>query len=195
MIIIFLGPPGAGKGTQAKLLGQKLNIPVISIGQLLREAYRKGIPEGHQWWEIYGRRGLNAPMRLKSKILTEALTQAKTGFILEGFPKTQEDLDALQKYLQDKDQKIDRVFHLTVSDQVSLERILARKTKGELEGRVRDDDKAEILKIRINQGYRQDLPLILDHFRRLGVLEEVLGEQEEEIVHREILTRLELKND
>lgn len=190
MIIIFLGPPGAGKGTQARLLAQKLNLPVISMGQLLREACTKGTSEGKEWWENYGRRGLNAPMKLKSKILTGALNRAATGFILEGFPKTQEDLGALQKYLQEKAQKVDRVFHLVISENVAFRRILARREKGE---KVRDDDDLEILKTRLEVGYRQDLPLILDHFRHLGVLEELDGEQEGETIHQEILARLGLK--
>lgn len=187
MIIIFLGPPGAGKGTQAQLLAQKLNLPVISMGQLLRKAYNRGTPEGREWWENYGRRGLNAPMKLKSKILTEVLNRATTGFILEGFPKTQEDLAALQKYLGERAQKIDRVFHLLISENAAFKRILARKEKGE---EVRDDDNFEILKTRFEAGYRRDLPQILDYFRRLKVLEELDAESDKETIRREILSKL-----
>lgn len=191
MIIIFLGPPGAGKGTQAEMLGQKLKLPAISLGHLLREAYERGAPEGKLWWEKYGSHGLNAPIDLKFNILLNRLNEEKSGLILDNFPRTKEDLIALEKYLEEKKEKIDRVFHLTVSDEVVARRILqGRKGKERSLGLVRGDDRSEILAVRIEEGYRKDLAVILDYFRKLNVLEEINGETTREEVHREILDRL-----
>lgn len=190
MIVIFIGPPGAGKGTQAALLASKLDLPFISVGHLLREAYQKGTFEGRQWWENYGRRGLNAPIELKFKIVTEALNQAKGGSILEGFPKTEQDLNALRNYLDERQLKIDRVFHIIISEKTAFQRILARKARGE----TRSDDNLELLNTRFEKGYRQDLPVILDYFRRLNILEEINGEQDIHVIHEEILKRLDIND-
>ena len=190
MIIIFLGPPGAGKGTQAQILGHKLGLPVISVGQLLREVYQKQTPEGIAAWEGYVRHGLNVPLDLKFKILAEKMDQAKNGFILDNFPRMQEDLEALRRYLQEEEKMVDRVFHLLISDKIAISRIMERGEKGKSVSSVRGDDNLEILKTRIEEGYRKNLPVILDYFRRLKVLEEINGEQEKEVVHQEILGRL-----
>lgn len=191
MIVIFLGPPGAGKGTQARLLFQKLGLPALSVGQLLRDAHQQKTPDGTAW-EKYSMRGLNVPIELKFKLLAENMDQAKDGFILDNFPRTREDLEAFKKYLKEKDRRVDRVFHLTIGDEVAVSRMLSRKgqeTKKEL---ARGDDNLEIIKVRIEEGYRKDLPVILDHFRGLGILEEISGEQPIKTVHREILWRLGL---
>lgn len=188
MIVIFLGPPGAGKGTQAQLLSQKLGLPAFSVGQLLRDAHREKKPEGRAW-EKYSLRGLNVPIELKFKLLAEKMDQTD-GFILDNFPRTREDLAAFKKYLEERDRRVDRVFHLVIGEEVAVSRILSRKGKEAQKELVRGDDNLGILKVRIEEGYRKDLQPILDHFRSLGVLEEISGEQPVETVHREILRRL-----
>ncbi|MDP3998798.1 MAG: nucleoside monophosphate kinase [bacterium] len=189
MIVVFLGPPGAGKGTQAELLSQKSSLPALSVGQLLRDAHREKTPEGMAW-DKYSMHGLNVPTELKFKLLVEKMDQAKDGFILDNFPRTREDLVAFKKYLEERDRKVDRVFHLVIREEVAVGRILSRKDKEGKKELVRGDDNLEILKVRIDEGYRKDLRPILDHFRGLGVLEEISGVQSIETVHQEILRRL-----
>lgn len=193
MIIVFLGPPGAGKGTQSQLLAQKLGLPTISIGHLLREAYQKGTPKGIKAWENYSSRGLNVPLKLKFKILMGKIEENPAGFILDNFPRTAEDLTAFKNYLQKEKKKIDRVFYLAVSEDVAFGRTLDKRVERKDNGLRRKDDRREILKVRIKEGKR-DLPLILDYFRHLKVLEEINGEQDVGAIHREILRRLGLDN-
>lgn len=126
MNIIFSGPPLAGKGTQAKLLGEKLGIPVLSIGALLREAWEKGDPTATKGYEEYAMKGHYLPIDLKFYLLQPKMDEAKEGFILENFPSTQEDLDTFLAYLEEKKVSIDKVFNITVPEEDIYQRMESR---------------------------------------------------------------------
>ena len=179
MIIIFIGPPGAGKGTQAKRLSDKLQIPYFSMGQLLREAYESGIPEGKEAWENYSAKGTNVPIPLKFRILEEQMEAAKTGFILDNFPRNIEDLEAWKEYSLRTGRKAEKVFHLVIPDETCFQRV-QKRVKHELNKR--GDDDLNLLKTRIEEGYRKELTSILDFFHEQKVLVEIDGTQSVDVV-------------
>lgn len=190
--IILLGPPGAGKSTQGRLLAKKLKIPWISIGELLRESYQKGYVEGNEWWIKYGSKGLNAPIELKFSILEKRLISAKNGFVLDDFPRTREDLDALKGYLDWSKVKIDKVILIDVSERTSVRRILRRWRIAKKRGIERYDDSPYVLKVRIKEGYKKELPIMLQYFEKQKLLVNVEGNGRHTIreVYKKILSAL-----
>ena len=187
--LIILGPPGAGKTTQGKLLSERLHLPWLSIGELLREAYKKGNSEAKLWWEKYGSKGYNAPISLKFGFLMKHLLTAKDGFILDDFPRTKEDLKALEDYLSWSKTTIDKVILINIKEKISLKRISKRWKTGVKRGVARYDDSPYILKIRIKEGYKKELPTILDYFKKKKNLVYIDGNGRKTIkeVHNEII--------
>jgi len=173
--LIILGPPGAGKTTQGKFLSERLHIPWLSMGELLRDAYKKGRPEGKLWWEKYGSKGYNAPISLKFGLLIKHLVVLRDGFILDDFPRTKEDLKSLQNYLLWSKEKIDKAILIDVSENTSIRRIAKRWQKGLKRGVARCDDGPDILKVRIKEGYKKELPAILAYFKRKKILKKIDG--------------------
>lgn len=173
MNIIFTGPPLAGKGTQAKLLGEYLNLPVFFIGQLLREQVKEG-------YEKYAMTGRNLPTGLKFGLLEEKMDAAKKGFILENFPATIDDLGVFVAYLDKRGLTINRVFNITISEEETKKRMLNR-------GRI--DDVADIVaKRKAIQG--RDREPVLDYFNKQGVIVDIDGEGTIEDVHKRIVEKL-----
>lgn len=187
--LIILGPPGAGKTTQGKLLSERLNLPWLSIGELLREAYKKGNAEAKLWWEKYGSKGYNAPISLKFGFLMKRLLMARDGFILDDFPRTKEDLQALEDYLSWSKTTIDKVILINIKEKISLKRISKRWKTGIKRGVARYDDSPFILKVRIKEGYKKELPAILDFFEKKKLLVEIDGNGKKSIkdIHHEII--------
>lgn len=175
MNIVFTGPPLAGKGTQATLLGQKLNTPVFSIGALLRDNVKDG-------YRQYAMKGHNLPAELKFDLLKEKLDTAKDGFILENFPATEDDLKVFLTYLAEHGLRIDKVFNITISDQEARKRMQQR-------GRI-DDTQDIVEKRRDIQG--KDREPVLEYFRKLGVLVNIDGEGLVEDVHKRIVEKLSI---
>ncbi|MEM7816198.1 MAG: adenylate kinase [Candidatus Aenigmatarchaeota archaeon] len=124
MNIVFLGPPGSGKGTYASRIAPQLGIPHISTGDLLREAVAKKTATGKKADE-YMKKGLLVPDEIVMQIVNERLSQpdAKKGFIFDGFPRTIEQAETLEKM-----KKIDVVINLRIPDEVIIKKILARRT-------------------------------------------------------------------
>jgi len=170
MRVIFLGPPGSGKGTQAKLLGQRLHVPAISTGDMLREAVRLGTPLGRRARAIM-ESGELVPDDVVIGLIREriAAPDAANGFLLDGFPRTIEQADALDRMLEGNGATLDGVINLLVPEKTLIERVLGRATQ---EGRT--DDRAETVAERLKVYGEKTAPLV-DHYRARGILSDVDG--------------------
>ncbi len=178
MIIVFTGPPFSGKDTQAKMLGGRINLPVFSMGALIRDAYERKDPRGIEGFEKYSMNGLHVPIELKFDLLREKIEETSKGFIVDNFPGTQEDLDTFNKYLKEKNLKIDHVFYLNISKDEMLERMIHRG---------RGDDKPEIvLKRRENQD--KDREAVISYFEKKGLLREIDGAGSVDEIHNKIIS-------
>ncbi|HBB76511.1 MAG: hypothetical protein A2186_00820 [Candidatus Levybacteria bacterium RIFOXYA1_FULL_41_10] len=181
-IIVFIGPPFAGKDTQTGLLAEKMSMPVFSMGALIREAYGKGDPKAIEGFENYSMKGLHLPASLKFHLLREKLDLLEGGYILDNFPANKEDLDVFMKYLRDKDREIDKVFYLKI-DESEMERRLTE--------RGRKDDNIEVVRKR-RRLQDADREYLVNRFRELSLLEEIDGGRSIDDVQREIAKKLEI---
>jgi adenylate kinase len=210
--MIFLGPPGSGKGTQAKMISEQLAIPQISTGDMLRAAVKEGTPMGLKAKALMDK-GALVPDDVVVGIVRERLAKEDCGrgFILDGFPRTVAQADALQDTLQDLGKSLDRVISLEVDGEAVVERIAGRRTCRECgkmyhvkfdpprtEGRcdacggelfLRDDDREETIRKRLEVYQAQTAPLI-DYYRSKGLLAEVDGMQGIGEVQKHILSAL-----
>lgn len=127
MRYVLLGPPGAGKGTQAAILSEKLGVPHISTGDLFRANIGQGTPLGVEA-KSYIDAGKLVPTDVTARMVEDRLNQddAANGFLLDGFPRTVEQADILADLLEKKGQKLDGVINFEVSEDVVVERMLAR---------------------------------------------------------------------
>ncbi|EIE02011.1 adenylate kinase [Leptospira licerasiae] len=168
--IIFMGPPGAGKGTQAKILCDTLGIPQISTGDILRAAVKNGTQMGLEA-KKYMDAGDLVPDSVVIGIIKDRLVEpdCKNGFLLDGFPRTVEQADALDKILNTEGLKIKRAINLEVPDEELLQRLLKR---AEIEGR--SDDNETTIKSRLETYNKKTLPL-LDYYAAKGNLSRVNG--------------------
>ena len=170
MRLIFLGPPGSGKGTQAKLLAERLGVPAISTGDMLRDAVRRGTPLGRRAQAIMDA-GELVPDDVVIGLVREriALPDAAKGFLLDGFPRTIEQAEALDRILRGNAAPLDGVINLLVPEGTLLERLLGRAA---LEGR--SDDRREAVAERLRT-YREKTAPLVQHYRDLGLLTDVDG--------------------
>jgi adenylate kinase len=176
MRLILLGPPGAGKGTQAQRLVDKHNIVQLSTGDMLRAAAKAGTPIGLTAKDIMDRGGL-VPDYVVVGIVADRIEQpdAKRGFILDGFPRTVPQAEALDRMLEDKGLTLDAVIELKVDDGMLLDRIEKRAGEAMARGEpVRADDNPETLKKRLLAYYAQTAPLA-DYYARKGRLSSLDG--------------------
>jgi len=128
MNLIFLGPPGSGKGTQSKIVGAKFNLPQISTGEIFRAAMKEGTEMGEKA-KAYIERGDLVPDQVVVGIVADRLREddCKAGFMLDGFPRTIPQADALGKVLADDGRKLDHVVQIDVPDSDLMERLTARR--------------------------------------------------------------------
>jgi adenylate kinase len=166
MNIILLGPPGAGKGTQAQTLSAKHGLVQLSTGDMLRAAVKAGSEIGRKAEAVMKSGGLVSD-DIVIGIISERIDQpdCANGFILDGFPRTLAQADALGTLLESKGKKLDAVIELKVDDGILVSRIenRARETLA-AGGTVRADDNAEALKTRLLAYYRETSPLIGYYF-------------------------------
>jgi adenylate kinase len=168
--LLLLGAPGAGKGTQAQRLTEKLGVPQISTGEMLRAAVASGTEVGRQA-EGMMKRGDLVSDEIVVAVARERLRQedARSGFVLDGFPRTRVQAKALDGILRDLGSRLERCIALVVDEAAVVERLLAR---AELEGRA--DDNEATIRTRM-QVYRAQTEPLVAHYRELGVLVEVDG--------------------
>lgn len=176
MRLILLGPPGAGKGTQAQRLVEKYGLVQLSTGDMLRAAAQAGTPVGLKARDIMAR-GELVPDDIVVSIIAERINEpdARRGFILDGFPRTVPQAEALDRLLDANGQRLDAVIELRVDESVLLRRIESRIAQMQARGeRLRADDNPEALKKRIDTYRVQTAPLI-DYYARKGILKTVDG--------------------
>jgi len=209
MNLILLGPPGAGKGTQARRLEDTRGLVQLSTGDMLRALVASGSPLGQQAKEIMAA-GKLVPDELVIQMISDRIDQpdVKNGFILDGFPRTVAQADALDRMLADKGLKLDHVIEMKVDDAALVERITGRYTcakcgkgyhetfeKPKVDGvcdscggtefKRRADDNAETVKTRLDQYHAQTAP-ILPYYRERGVLKSVDGMADIDVVTEQI---------
>jgi adenylate kinase len=176
MKLILLGPPGAGKGTQAQRLVDKHGIVPLSTGDMLRAAVKAGTPVGLRAKDIMDR-GELVPDDVVVDIVSDRLDQpdARKGFILDGFPRTVPQAVALNRLLKEKGLKLDAVIELKVDAGILQKRIENRIAEAKASGKpLRSDDDPEKLKRRVEIYHEQTAPLV-DYYRLEGALTSVDG--------------------
>jgi adenylate kinase len=187
MRLILLGPPGAGKGTQATRLVEKHGIPQLSTGDMLRAAVKAGTAIGQKAKAV-----MDAGQLVSDDIVVGIVADrfeepdARKGFILDGFPRTVAQAEALERMMTQKGLKLDAVIEFVVDESALLSRIEKRAAETiAAGGTVRADDNPDALKIRLDAYRAQTAPLI-DHYRGTGLLRSVDGMQSIEVVSRQI---------
>lgn len=208
MKLILLGPPGAGKGTQANVLSAKFNIPHISTGDILREAVKAQTPVGLKA-KAFMDKGDLVPDEVVIEIVKERLKEpdTKNGFILDGFPRTLAQAKSLDKTFEEMGLDIDMVIYFETSPEVSIRRLGGRRVCHECRANYhivnmpskkedtcdkcgghlfqRDDDKEETVRNRLSV-YEQKTKELIDHYRNKGNLQTVNGDDEVDLVFDEL---------
>ncbi|MBM3544788.1 MAG: adenylate kinase [Alphaproteobacteria bacterium] len=209
MILVLLGPPGAGKGTQANLLAKKRSLVQLSTGDMLRAAVAAGTPLGRKAGAIM-ERGELVPDDVVIGLIAERLDQKDSGggYILDGFPRTIAQAEALDHLLAERGTTLDKVIEMKVDDDALVERITGRfacakcgegyhdlyklpkragvcDRCGSTEFVRRKDDNEEVVRARLKAYYAQTEPLI-GHYRKQGKLRAVDGMADINLVQKAI---------
>lgn len=213
MKLVILGPPGAGKGTQAEYIVEKYNIPHISTGDIFRENIKNNTELGKEA-KSYMDKGLLVPDDLVIALVEDRLNKddAKEGFLLDGFPRTVAQAVSLDSILDKNDDKLTKVINISVDSEILIERAVGRrvcKTCGmtyhvkfnppkeegicDKDGTKliqRDDDTEETVKTRISVYFDQTAPLI-DYYRAQNLLIDIDGAKDIDKVFNDIVIGLE----
>jgi adenylate kinase len=216
MRIVLLGAPGVGKGTQAELLATRFHVPKISTGDILREAVRNKTPLGLEAKACIDR-GQLVPDDVVIGIVTAKLAEpvCKKGFVLDGFPRTAPQAEALAKILESSGQRLDRVINIAVPREEIVRRLTGRRScskcsavyhvefapplkpgvcdKCGVELVQRSDDTRETVEARLSVYEQQTAPLI-SYYRSQGLLDDLNGVGSVEEVHRRLLELLSARS-
>jgi len=185
MLIVFIGPPGAGKGTQCRRLIEQLKIPHLSTGEMLRAVKRQDSALS-RWIASYIDAGRLAPDHLVMRIVAQKLQsdECKFGALFDGFPRTIVQAQLLDDFLVEHHKPLDIALELRVDEQILIDRLLKR---AEIDGRA--DDNYDTIRERLRVFRDQTSPLI-QYYAKQGKLESINGEQSEEGVYAEIQAAL-----
>lgn len=213
MRVIFLGPPGAGKGTQALRVAARWGVPRISTGDMLREAVAAGSPLGRQA-RAFLERGELVPDEVVIGLVAERLDREDTrkGFLLDGFPRTVAQAQALGRLLVEQGVALDRVVYFEVGEEELARRLTGRRicprcragyhvqfSPPKTEGRCdrcggelsqREDDRAETVRRRLAV-YRTETRPLIEHYEAQGLLRTVPGEGTVDEVQKAVVTAVE----
>ena len=207
-ILIFLGPPGSGKGTQAKKLAELLHIPQIAVGDILREEVRAGSEVGNQA-QAFMKAGKLVPDELTIEIVRQRVGRedCREGFILDGFPRSELQADALDQILSKGGRKIDQLIYFKIAEEEVVGRLSGRRSckncgavyhlkynpprtagkcdlcGGELY--LRHDDEENIIRNRFEVYEKQTRPLI-DRYKKAGSLVEIDAAQAIDVIFKDL---------
>jgi len=208
MYILLMGPPGAGKGTQAERLIEDFKLPHISTGDMFRAAVKAGTAMGKEAKKYMDAGGL-VPDEVTIGIVREGLAKPECAdnFMLDGFPRTLEQAQALDKIMADMGKKLDVVLNITVPDSELVNRVVGRRVckscgatfhvsfnKPKVDGKCdkcggelyqRNDDKAETVINRLDAYPKQTEPLF-DYYKKAGIYKEVNGLQHIDTVYQDV---------
>ncbi|MCM8781269.1 MAG: adenylate kinase [Candidatus Omnitrophica bacterium] len=217
MRIILLGTPGAGKGTQAKILSEKLHLPHISTGDILRQNVKQGTELGLKA-KAFMERGELVPDELVTQMLVQRIAQSDTrdGFILDGYPRNIIQAESLDAMLLKEDVKIDFIFYLDADEAVIIQRLMGRLVcsvcganfhiknmppKNDMVcdncgGRLyqRDDDNRETIKKRL-EVYRNESSPLVQYYQKQQKLYRLSSNEEPEVVLGKIMRIIEKRHD
>jgi adenylate kinase len=205
--LVFLGPPGAGKGTQAKLLSKEHGIPHLSTGDVLREAMAKGTPTGLRAKEFVDK-GYLVPDEVVDALVRERLERARDRFLLDGYPRNESQADELDRMLQQLRTSLTSVIYIHVADETLVKRVSSRRscskcgevyhleakppkradtcdacgTKGLVQ---RKDDRAEVVRERLTVYHKNTAPLV-ERYKAKGLLRWIDGDRPIDAVGRDV---------
>ena len=170
MFILILGAPGSGKGTQGKILAERLGLPKITTGDLIRAAMRDGTPLGLEAQKYYDE-GKLVPDSVILGMITDELDrpEAKEGAILDGFPRTAAQAELVDKTLGQRGQRLNHILLMDVTEEELVRRMRAR---AQVEGR--SDDTPEAIATRL-QVYQRDTAPLIAHYAQRGIVHRVPG--------------------
>lgn len=184
--IVFLGPPNSGKGTQAKIVGERLGVPPISTGAMLREAVDEGSELGRQVRSILAA-GELVDDETMARVVRERLARRDTGrgFLLDGYPRTLAQAETLERILGERGEKLDVALLIDAPEDELVERAL---------GRGRQDDREEVMRERLRV-YRERTAPLVGYYEERGLLRHVDGDHPVEEVTSRIFAELRVPNN